>query len=345
MKLTGNKIDAFIAKPVAAIRTVLVYGPDTGLVRERSDALMRTAVTDLSDPFLVAELAAETVVRDPALLADEAAAIALTGGRRAIRVRDCGDAIAPAVKSMMQQPTGDSLVVLQAADLGPRSALRKLCEDANDAAAVPCYADDARDLDRVVHETLAAEHLNVSPEASAYLVANLGSDRGITRSELQKLALYARGRQRVELDDAAAVVGDSAALSLDDLCYAVTDGDMAGLDRAMERSLQEGQSEVAILRAVSRHLLRLQVTVDRMSRGDSAEHAIKALRPPVFFKRATQFRRQAQGWRSDRIKRALELALSAEIGCKRTGMPASAVCGRALMQIAALARQGQRGRD
>ena len=128
MKLTGNKIDAFIAKPVAAIRTVLVYGPDTGLVRERSDALMRTAVTDLSDPFLVAELAAETVVRDPALLADEAAAIALTGGRRAIRVRDCGDAIAPAVKSMMQQPTGDSLVVLQAGDLGPHSALRKLCD-------------------------------------------------------------------------------------------------------------------------------------------------------------------------------------------------------------------------
>jgi DNA polymerase III subunit delta len=345
VKLAASKIDGFIAKPGDTIRTVLVYGPDTGLVRERADALMRTAVADLSDPFLVSELSAEAIVKDPALLADEAAAIALTGGRRAVRVRECGDSIAAAVQSMMQRPAGDSLIVLQASDLGPRSALRKLCEDTSDAAAVPCYADDARDLDRVVHETLAAEQLAISPEASAYLVANLGSDRGITRSELQKLALYARGSQRVELDDAMAVVGDSAALSLDDLCFAVTDGDMAGLDRAMERSLQEGQSEVAILRAVSRHLLRLQLTVDRTGRGDSAEQAIKALRPPVFFKRAAQFRRQAQSWRADRVKRALELALGAEIGCKTTGMPAAAVCGRALMQIAALARQGQRSRD
>lgn len=345
MKLTGNKIDAFIAKPGDTIRSVLVYGPDSGLVRERADALMRTAVADLSDPFLVSELSAESVVRDPALLADEAAAIALTGGRRAIRVRDCGDAIAPAVQSMMQGPSGDSLVVLQAGDLGPRSALRKLCEAADDAAAVPCYADDMRDLDRVVHDVLAAEHLAVSPEASAYLVANLGSDRGITRSELQKLALYARGRQRVELEDAAAVVGDSAALSLDDLCYAVTDGDMAALDRAMERSLEEGQSEIAILRAVSRHLLRLHLTADRVGRGDSTEQAIKALRPPVFFKRAAQFRRQVESWRADRIGRALDLALGAEMRCKTTGMPEPAVCGRALMQIAALARQGRRRRE
>lgn len=345
MKLVANRIDGFIANPGRAVRTVLVYGPDTGLVRERADALMRTAVADLSDPFLVSELSADAVTRDPALLADEAAAIALTGGRRAVRVRDCADSIAPAVQSMMQRPGGDSLIVLQAGDLGARSALRKLCEDAEDAAAVPCYADDARDLDRVVHEALAAEQLSVSPEAGAYLVANLGSDRGITRSELQKLALYARGSRRIELDDAAAVVGDSAALSLDDLCFAVTEGDLAALDRAMERSLQEGQSEVAILRAVSRHLLRLQLTVDRVGRGESAEQALKTLRPPVFFKRAAQFRRHAQSWRADRIGRALQLALTAELGCKTTGMPETAVCGRALMQIAALAKQGRGSRD
>lgn len=344
MKIAPGKIEQFVANPGSAVRVVLVYGPDAGLVRERSDALMRSAVPDLADPFRVAELGGDAVARDPALLADEAAAIALTGGRRAVRLRDAGDGHADAVKSMLAGPAGDSLVVLQAGELSPRSALRKLIEDAEAGAAVPCYADEIRDLDRVIRETLAADGLTVSPDASAYLTANLGSDRGVTRSELQKLALYAQGRGEVALADAVAVVGDSAALSLDDLCFAAADGDMTAADRALERSLQEGQSEVAILRAVSRHLMRLQMTVSRVDRGEAPDRAVKALRPPVFFKREPQFRRQVESWTGVRVAQALDLALQAELGCKSTGMPAAAVCGRTLLQIAALARQGRRAR-
>jgi DNA polymerase-3 subunit delta len=342
VKLAAKDIDRFVANPASKCRAVLVYGPDAGLVRERSDALMQSAVPDLSDPFLVAELPAERVAKDPALLSDEAAAIALTGGRRAVRVRDCGDGISDAVKAMLQGPAGDTLVVLQAGELPPRSALRRMMEEAENAAALPCYADDAGSLDRVIHDALAAESLTLSQEAAAFLAANLGSDRAVTRSELAKLALYARGAGRVELADAMAVVGDSAALSLDDLCYAATGGETAALDRALERSLQEGQSEVAVLRAVSRHLLRLQLVAARVARGETVDNALRALRPPVFFARQAQFRRQAQSWPLERVGRALDLILAAELACKTTGMPGAAVCGRALMQIAALARQGRR---
>lgn len=344
MKLAAHDVDRFLRGPGAEVRAVLVYGPDTGLVRERTEAAMRTAVADLGDPFLVAELAAESVAKDPALLADEAAAIALTGGRRAVRVRDCGDAITEAVKSMLDRPIGDTLVVLQAGELGPRSTLRALMEKSAQAAALPCYADDVRDLDRVIQEALAAESLSISPEASAFLAANLGSDRGITRTELTKLTLYARGKSRVELDDAMAVVGDSAAISLDDLCFAVTGGETAALDRALERSVQEGQSEVAVLRAIGRHLLRLQLAIDKAAQGEAFDRILKSFRPPLFFKRQGEFRRQMQSWSAERVGRALDFALAAELGCKSTGMPAAAVCGRALMQIAALARQGGRAR-
>lgn len=344
MKLQTRDIERFVAKPGSRYRAVLVFGPDAGLVRERSDALMRSAVPDLSDPFRVAELAADAVVRDPALLADEAAAMALTGGRRAVRVRDCGDAIADAVKAMLDGPSGDTLVVLQAGELPTRSALRRLIEAADDAAAVPCYADDEGSLGRVIRETLAADALAVSEEAADFLAANLGSDRAVTRAELAKLALYARGAGRVELADAMAVVGDSAAMSLEDLGFAAAGGATAELDRALERCLQAGQSEVAVLRAVSRHLLRLQLVAARTAKGEAVDAAMRALRPPVFYQRQAQFRRQVQNWPLARIGRALDLVLAAELACKSTGMPAAAVCGRALMQISALGRQGRGGR-
>ena len=256
-------------------------------------------------------------------------------------MRDCGDSVTRAAEALLSGTAGDSLTVLQAGDLGPRSSLRRLFESAKDAAALPCYADESRDLDRLIHAVLGADAIEVAPDAAAYLSASLGADRGLTRSELEKLAVYAGAGGRVALDDAASVVGDSAALSVEDLVYAVADGAVEALDASLARLIQEGIAPVRILRAVAAHLLRLQATAARVARGEPPDRAIKALRPPVFFRRAPQFQRQLETWRARRLGRALTLLLDAEQGCKRTGMPDAALCGRTLLQISALARGGQ----
>jgi len=339
MKVAPRHVDAFLRKPDPGVRAVLVYGPDAGLVRERAETLARGVVDDLTDPFLVSDLMGDSVASDPARLADEAAALALTGGRRVVRVRDCGDNIVRAAENLLSGPSGDSLTVLQAGELGPRSPLRKLFESAEDAAALACYADDERDIGRLIQSVMEADSVRIGPEALGYLSANLGADRGVTRSELDKLATYAGPGGTVTLDDAAAVVGDSAALSLEDLVYAVADGAIDALDAKLARLIQEGVAPVRILRAVAGHMLRLQVTAARVARGEPAERAIKALRPPVFYQRARQFERQLTTWRSERLGRGLALLLEAEQRCKSTGMPDEAVCGRTLLQLGMLGRR------
>src|SRR5260370_10020527 len=95
MKLAGARVEAFLRRPDADVRAVLLYGPDAGLVRERAETVARTICPDLQDPFRVADLAAASLVADPARLADEAAQISLMGGSRVIRVREAGAARAP----------------------------------------------------------------------------------------------------------------------------------------------------------------------------------------------------------------------------------------------------------
>ena len=56
MKVSAGRVDGFIAQPDPAVRAVLIYGPDSGLIRERSLTLSRSIVEDLNDPFRVAEL-------------------------------------------------------------------------------------------------------------------------------------------------------------------------------------------------------------------------------------------------------------------------------------------------
>ena len=66
MKLPAARIAAFLQRPDHAIRAVLLYGPDLGLVRERADILARTVCLDLKDPFRVADLSSAALAADQA---------------------------------------------------------------------------------------------------------------------------------------------------------------------------------------------------------------------------------------------------------------------------------------
>lgn len=343
MKLTAGRIAGFLAKPDPSIQAVLVYGPDGGLVRERAKTLAKTIVEDLADPFRLVELTATALKADPALLRDEAQAMAFGGGRKVIIVRDATDTLSAALDDFLKNPAGDALIVVEAATLTPRAKLRKAFEAAKNGAALSCYVDDSRALGHVIDETLRGHGLSISRDARAFLMGVLGSDRMVTRGELEKIALYKGDTGgEVSLDDAMACSGDTAAVSLDAVILSATGGDQATLDSALEKAFGEGLQPVAILRMVSRHLQRVHMAQAHMAKGQNADQAMKSLRPPVIFTQADRFRAQLRQWRPDTLTRAMDLVTEAEIDVKTTGMPTQAVCGRALMRVAQAAGRSPR---
>src|SRR3982750_3492871 len=130
MKIQNHRADGFIAKPDNAVRAVLIYGPDAGLVRERLNAITRSIAGSADDPFRVSEFGADVLKEDPARLRDEAASMALTGGRRGGGIRDATDTIAGLCGEWLDSATGDALVVFSAGDLPARSKLRLAFEEA-----------------------------------------------------------------------------------------------------------------------------------------------------------------------------------------------------------------------
>ena len=342
MKIAARAIDGFLARPDASLVAVLVYGVDQGLVAERADALLRTRVPDLADPFCMALLTGDGLKADPARLSDEARAQSLTGGDRAVRVSGATDALAPVFQSFLDEnDQGGALVVVESGPLGPRAPLRKLFEGATNAAALPCYEDDARSLAPVIRDTLAGAGLGIEADAVAYLAEHLGGDRAMTRSELDKLILYmGTGAKRVTLADAAAAIGDSAGLDVEAIGRAAASGDYANLDSLFGRATREGVHPVQIIRAAIRYFQRLHLARSYMDAdGLRATDAMKKLRPPPIFKIERQLAAQLSSWNHVRLSHALALLTETEIQVKSTGMPVTAVAQRAFMRIAGQARK------
>ena len=338
MKLPPSRISAFLQRPDPNIRAVLLYGPDEGLVHERAGVLARTVCPDLKDPFRVAELTAGALAADPARLADEAAQLSLTGGRRVVRVGGAGDALAKLFADFPKSSPGEAFVIVEAGELPARAALRRVFEDAPHAIAIGCYPDTPRDLAALVREMLAGHRVTASRDAGQFLVEHLGGDRLLTRSELEKLALYAGDGGRVELEDARLSVSDTAALELDDAVMAAAEGDAARLERVLGRVLQEGESPVTIIRALLRHLHRLHALTARAAGGIGVEEVLRTARPPIFFKQQDNFRKQLALWSQTRLRPQLDRLTKAELDMKTTGLPAETICREAMLAVAQAAR-------
>jgi len=346
MKIQPRGIEKFLQTPGNDIIAVLIYGPDSGLVRERAETLTKVVAGRRDDPFLVAEITPADLRDYPARLLDESRALAFGGGRRVVRLRGATNSQTGTLKTILESlgttnTIAPALIIAEAGELRPADKLRKLFEGADRAAAIACYLDDGRGLEQIVTEILARHKLRPSSDARTWLTQHLGIDRLVTRGELEKLALYCADKTDVTLDDCISVIGDGAVSDLEQAIFAAADGDFNALDTALTRAFREGVTSISVIRTTMRHLQRLHQVSGAVSEGMALDAAIKSLRPPPFFKVADRFRTQARAWPVGLIERALEILSEAELKCKTTGMPDQLVCSRALMQVAQAGRKAR----
>lgn len=337
MKLERRQIDEFLKHPGERTAAVLVFGPDEGLVRERVNALVKAAAGSSDDPFRVVEMDSDALRSDPARLMDEAGAISMLGGRRAVRISGVTDGQAKVIEDFLDshRDSKNTLVIFEAGELPGRAALRKLFESAPHAAAIACYHDSGGDLKAVIQAQLSAAGKGASQAALSYLEQSLGGDRGATRSEIDKLILYVGDAKQIELEDAMASVGHSAGVEQDDLNYAIAEGDFKSVERQLDLNLAE-TAPIMILRGLARHFLKLHGAVGRLESGASLQDAMVALNSPLFWRDRPRLEKQCRRWSGRSIAMALQKIGETEAQAMRHRDIADTLTRRAGLEIAAL---------
>jgi DNA polymerase-3 subunit delta len=337
--LRGKEIDAFLARPDAGRPIILLYGADAGLVRERADALMKSAVDDPNDPFSLVRMDGDDLAAEPSRLVEEAMTVPLFGGRRAIRVRAGSKNFSSGVDTLADSNIKDCRIVIEAGELRPESPLRKVCEKAKTAVAIACYPDTERDLAKLIDDELRVSNLRMAPDARATLMSLLGGDRQASRNELRKLTLYAHGTGEVTLDDVMAVVADASELKLDP----IVDGAFAGNPTAVEvefnKAMVAGTYPGMIMMAAQRQAALLHKASLLVEAGNSASSAVESGFPRLHFSRKGTVEAALRNFSAQRLVNIIDQLAVAALDVRKQNALGAVIAQRALMSIAVNARR------
>jgi DNA polymerase III subunit delta len=300
-----STVSSFLKSPPTDCRAVLVYGPDAGLVAERASAVSALFAKRGKGETEVVRLDDRDFAEDPARLEVELRTVPMFAARQVVRVAAGARLDVPGLKALLAVAS-DNLLIVEAGNLRPDSALRKLFENDKCAAALPCYSDN-RTLAAMVDEELADVGLRIDSEARSFLMTRLGADQALSRSEVAKLALYAAGGTSICYDDIEAIVGDAAETALENFVYAASGGDPKQALGELQRLAAAGTDKAAALSALGRHFTQLHKVASAQAGGGSMDEAVRKLRPRPHFKREPEFIAHCRRWGANRLTQALPL--------------------------------------
>jgi DNA polymerase-3 subunit delta len=333
-----HQAGAFLGALDRAPSAVLFYGTDAGLVAERAAQLAKGLAERESPAGEILRLDDASLEEDPDRIFVELQTAPMFGGRKIVRAVAGRRVTAAQLKPLVESTNLVGYLIVEAGSLRPDDALRALFEKSPTAAAVACFPDEARDLDAVVREVLAAARLQITPEAKRMLIARLGADRALSRAEIDKLALYAHGKSLIDESDVEAAVGDAAELALDRIVMAAGSGQLADALSECDRSTAAGESPQAVIAALQRHFLRLHRVRGALDGGRSMDDVLRSLRPPPHFKQRDALEQQGRSWSTRKLNAALARVAAAAKAARLNSALEGTLTENLLLDLGEMAR-------
>ncbi|MBM5783135.1 MAG: DNA polymerase III subunit delta [Pelagibacterales bacterium] len=295
MKIANNQIDSYIQKIAQEnIAGCLLYGPDESVINYRFNLIAKKISPNLSDPFLVANISKEQLNQDSGLLIDEFYSLSFLGGRKLILIKETENSLSATLKSLFSdhdfQKKSQNFILIQAGDLDKSSALRKLCEDNSDFAAIACYEDDERTIKSFIEKILVAKQVDFNSQIIAHLYEKFGKNRQIVISELQKIITFLGNNKKLTAEIIDKLTASEADITANEvvMSFAAKKFDIAILQS--EKLFREGFEAIALIRFISNYLQKLyNAKVEIESGSLDFEGAVKMQK--LFFKTEIEFRK------------------------------------------------------
>ena len=340
MKMAGTGAQGYLRKPDPSHSGLLIFGADA----MRVATARQTAIAALVGPqgeeeMRLTRIPAADLRKDLAILDDAIKAQGFFPGHRVAFVEDATDGLAKALTAaLLDWQLGDAQIVVTAAQLTAKSALRKAFEGHGSAVAIGIY-DDPPNRDDILNALKSAGLAAPSRDIMDGLMELAQTlEPGDFRQTVEKVGLYKLGDDALlTMEDVLACAPQSAEVDVDDVLDVVTQGQAQALGPVLRNLYAQGVTPVTLCIGATRHFKRLHAVA---SDPGGANAGIGRLRPPVFGPRRDKIVRQASAWGRDRLERALTALTDVDLQLRSSdSAPQNALMERTLIRLAMMARR------
>ena len=333
MKLAGAEANRFVAKPDAGIAAILIFGADTMRVAlKRQEAVAAIIGPNGEEEMRLTRFSGADLRKSPSLVSDATREIGFFPGPRAVFVEEATDGLADAFSAALSEwRKGDAQIIVTAADLKGKSALKTLFEKHPAAVCIGLYNDPPTRAE-IESELSKAGLLHISSPAMADLTTLARDlDPGDFRQLLEKISLYKfQDRDELTSQEVAALAPMTIEAEVDDLISAVAYKKVQMIGPLLRRLEGQGLLPVTLCIGAIRHFRALHIAAS--DKGGVSAGIMKAR---VFGPRKDAMQRQASQWGAPRLEDVLRLLVETDLTLRSTSRaPAMAVIERAFIRIA-----------
>lgn len=339
MNFKPADITQYLKNPTPAIKCFVVFGTNEGMIADYASQLAKSVCPDLNDAFRVVSFSMDSLEKDIGQLYGEYNAQSLLGGRRVIIIKDGNNNLTAHFKTLFKDSSSDTLVIVSSSSINTKSSLVTFAKDNPEIGLISCYDDREGTIYSFTKEYLEKSGITIAQDAMQLLCARLSPDRKASTGELEKLITYLGTRRNIVLQDVQTAISDTSCSSLEDLCYFTAGGNSAKALESYQELLHEGEEPVTLTRNLTYHFFKLLNSVAAIEKGQTADAAIAAIRPPVMFFRKPDLIMQLKIWKRKDINNVLELLYKCERNCKTTNYPAEDILSYTILQIAGAAKR------
>ena len=327
-----------IIKDSAQFLSILIYGPNEGLVKDQIGKLTKNYLPH--DEYEEISFNGKDLDDDPGSLEAIIRSVSMFFKNKIVIADGIKDKHLSIIEEIVLKAPRQGALIIREGNLSKSSKIRKFFEEHKTCLSLPCYEDDSRSIMKNIDEFTRKNKFELNSEVKNYLLQSLSNDRMISKRELEKIEIfYKNSNSKIKLEEIKILLNDSSSQNLNKMNEHIMFGNTSKSSKIINKLLSEGTSPISLIRSLINYLLRVQQTKIEMKKGNNFDSSIKILKPPVFWKDKDNFQKHCFKWPLRSIESNLNRLLETEVACKLNSKLANVNCEKSILLIANNGRQ------
>ena len=293
--------------PISKNNFILFYGENLGLKDD-----FKNKIKSYSKNAEIVNLLQDDIIKNEESFFSKFFNYSLFDKEKVFIINNINDKILPVVEKIAERKD-EQKIYLFSGILDKKSKIRNYLEKSPLAGVVPCYADNAININKIIKNKLK-NFKNLTTQNINIIVESCNLDRIKLYNELDKITLYFVNKD-IQTDKLRSLLNDQENDDFNFLKNEALSGNKLMTNKLISSTALEKEKNFMYLSLISQRLLKLN-EIYYLKDNTNLESAINNLKPAVFWKDKPIFLNQAKKWNIKKIKKTLSKVYNLELTMK-----------------------------